>query len=260
MWVEGAWSRHCTVGKLVANCCRAFSTVKRGIIDSSSNRRKAAEPAFGDSGLLDSPAHGLVSQITQNSSYPQDRELRKEVGAFTRDAVTGLPCPSLVANTQWHPSLLARIKILLARVEKNFGLKTIDNIGHKLSKKKALPNVPLASVADLADSDAPALRVDTVHKAKEESLDAVLDMTLKERAQALLEGVETEVGRIGYAAATRARDLLWVAVPHNSLKEPPLLTKGLKEVEIMAVPVILAPKVKVITHLISLTNATTTGL
>jgi superfamily I DNA/RNA helicase len=211
--------------------------------------------------LLDSPPHGLVSQITQHSSDPQDRELRKELWAFTRDARSGLPSSSLVADTQWHPLLLARIKLLLARVETNFGLKMTDNIGRKLSKK-ALPNVPLASVEDLADSDAAALRVDTVHKAKGESLDAVLYVTLKEHAQALLDGVETEVGRIGYVAATRARDLLWVAVPHNSLKElrPALLARGLKEVSVAAAPVILAPEAKASTHLMSPMNAITAGL
>jgi superfamily I DNA/RNA helicase len=122
-------------------------------------------------------------------------------------------------------------------LEANFGLKTTNNIGRKLAKT-ALPNVPLASVEDLADNGATRLRVDTVHKAKGESLDAVLYMTLKEHAQALLAGVDTEIGRIGYVAATRARDLLWVAVPQNSLKElrPALLAKGLKEVGIAAVP------------------------
>lgn len=202
--------------------------------------------------LLDSPPHGLVSQITQHSSVQQDRELRKEVWAFTRDAIGGLPSASLVADSQWHPLLVARIKVLLARLETNFGLKSADNIGHKLSKR-ALPNLPLASVEDLADNDAMALRVDTVHKAKGESLDAVLYMTLKEHAHALLEGVDTEVGRIGYVAATRARDLLWVAVPHNSLKElrPALLARGLKEVGIAAAPVTPAPEAKVSTHLIS---------
>jgi ATP-dependent exoDNAse (exonuclease V) beta subunit len=54
----------------------------------------------------------------------------------------------------------------------------------------------------------------------------------KEHAQALLGGVATEFGRIGYVAATRARDLLWVAVPHNFFKElrPQFLAKGFKEV------------------------------
>jgi hypothetical protein len=64
------------------------------------------------------------------------------------------------------------------------------------------------------------------------SLDAVLYVTNKEHALALLDGVSTEVGRIGYVAATRARDLLWVAVPHSALKElrPMLLARGFKEV------------------------------
>lgn len=141
---------------------------------------------------------------------------------------------------------MARIKLLLVRIEAKFGLKPADNIGRKLAKT-ALPNVPLASVENLADSDATALRIDTVHKVKGESLDAVLYVTLKDHAQALLDGVETELGRIGYVAATRARDLLWVAVPHNSLKElrPALVARGLKEVSIAAAPVILASKVKV---------------
>jgi superfamily I DNA/RNA helicase len=195
---------------------------------------------------------GLVEKI---------RLLIEQTPRATRDAVSGLPSSSLVADSHWHPLLLTRIKVLLAQVETKFHLKSTDNIGRKLSKR-ALPNVPLASVEDLADTDATALRVDTVHKAKGESLDAVLYMTLKEHALALLEGIETEVGRIGYVAATRARDLLWVAVPNSSLKElrPALLARGLKEVGIAAVPVILGPEVKVSTRSVSLMNATTTGL
>ncbi|WP_434653865.1 UvrD-helicase domain-containing protein [Chromobacterium violaceum] len=181
--------------------------------------------------LLDNAPLGLASQITQPSSNPVDRELRKAIWAFTRDAVTGLPSSELVADGQWHPLLLARVKVLLANLEAKFGLKQTDNIGRKLSKR-ALPNTPLASAEDLADGEATPLRIDTVHKAKGESLDAVLYMTTKEHVQALLGGITTEVGRIGYVAVTRARDLLWVAVPHNALNElrPKLLASGLKEV------------------------------
>jgi len=195
--------------------------------------------------LLNSPPDGLVSKITQHSSCPQDRNLRKEIWAFTRDAVSGLPPSSLIADTQWHPVLLTRIKVLLARLETNFGLKAVDNIGRKLSKR-ALLSVPLASTEDFADNEAGTLRIDTVHKAKGESLDAVLYITLKEHAQALLDGVDTEVGRIGYVAATRARDLLWVAVPHNSLKElrPAFLARGLEEVSISAAPMLLTAVAK----------------
>lgn len=181
--------------------------------------------------LLDDAPHGLVSQITQPSSDPVYRELRKAIWAFTRDAGTGLPSSALVADTQWHSLLLERIKVLLLTLDTRFGLKQTDNVGRRLSKK-ALPNVPLASTEDMADSDVTALRIDTVHKAKGESLDSVLYMTTKEHAQALLGGVATEVGRIGYVAATRARDLLWVAVPHSALNElrPTLLARGFKEV------------------------------
>lgn len=71
-----------------------------------------------------------------------------------------------------------------------------------------------------------------MHKAKGESLDSVLYIATKEHAQALLDGVATEVGRIGYVAATRARDLLWIAVPQGALKDlrPTLLARGFKEV------------------------------
>lgn len=181
--------------------------------------------------LVDNAPPGLASQIMHPSSNQADRELRKAIWAFTRDSATGLPSSSLVADSQWHSQLLSRIKALLVNLETKFSLKQVANLGNKLAKK-ALPNVPLSSAEDLADSYATALRVDTVHKAKGESLDAVLYMATKEHALALLAGVSTEVGRIGYVAATRARDLLWVAVPHNSLKDlrPQFLARGFKEV------------------------------
>jgi superfamily I DNA/RNA helicase len=187
--------------------------------------------------LLDNASPGVVSQIMQPSSNPADRELRKAIWAFTRDSATGLPSSSLVADSQWHSQLLLHIKTLLVHLEKKFGLKQVANLGSKLSKK-ALPGVPLASAKDLADCDATTLRIDTVHKAKGESLDAVLYVATKEHAQALLGGVSTEVGRIGYVAATRARDLLWVAVPHNSLEDlrAHFLVRGFKEVGTAGMP------------------------
>lgn len=181
--------------------------------------------------LLDKPTPGLVSQITQPARYPQALALRREIWAFTRDAAGGLPSASLVADTEWHPLLVDRVKILLEKLQTHFNLKPADNIGRKLAKK-GIPNVALSSAKDLAEADTALLRVDTVHQAKGESLDAVLYMTLKEHAVELLGGVTTEVGRIGYVAATRARDLLWVAVPANALKElrPILQVKGFQEI------------------------------
>src|SRR5690606_17245032 len=148
-----------------------------------------------------------------------------------RNSNTGLPSTSLQANTEWHPLLLTRVKALLATLEKDHGLKPVDNIGMRLAKTK-LPNAPLAAAEDLAASSAARIRVDTVHQAKGESLDAVLYMATKEHITAMLDGVASEVGRIGYVAVTRARDLLWLGVPANSLSElrPKLVASGFQEI------------------------------
>lgn len=192
--------------------------------------------AIGVTALLDKPPHGLVSYVTQPGTppekFPKARSLRRELWAFTRDPKAGLPSATLIADSQWHPQFVVNIKILLKKLQTEFGLTPAENIGLKL-KKTGLPNTTLLGVKDLADDDEAApLRVDTVHQAKGESLDAVLYITLKDHAEQLIAGVDTEVGRIGYVASTRARDLLWVAVPNNALKElrPLFEAKGFKEV------------------------------
>lgn len=190
--------------------------------------------ATGITALLEKPPHGLVSYITQPggepAKFPSARALRRTIWAFARDPVAGLPSASLTADTQWHSQLVVNIKSLLKKLQTEFALTPAANIGLKL-KKTDLPNAALLSAKDLAYDDAASMRVDTVHQAKGESLDAVLYMTLKDHAEELLAGVGTEVGRIGYVASTRARDLLWVAVPNNALKElrPLFEAKGFQE-------------------------------
>lgn len=182
-------------------------------------------------GLLADPPQGLVARLTQPARYPDDRSLRRLIWTFTRNADSGLPDSTLTADSQWHPLLLERVRALLAVIERAHGLTGAGNLGHKLAKR-GLPNVPLTTVADLAtNDDPPRIRVDTVHQAKGESLDAVLYLANKEHASALLAGVDTEVGRIGYVAVTRARNLLWLGIPANMLEElrPALLARGLQE-------------------------------
>jgi hypothetical protein len=122
------------------------------------------------------------------------------------------------------------MKALLAVLHLKFSLVSAKNLGNKLAKR-GLPNTPLVVPRDLAIAHGLGIRVDTVHQVKGESLDAVLYLATKEHAAALLEGVETEVGRIGYVAVTRARNLLWLAVPVNALAalRPTLLARGFLE-------------------------------
>lgn len=187
--------------------------------------------ASGIVGLLANPPQGLVAKITQPGRYPDDRMLRRLVWAFTRNPDSGLPAATLTGDTQWHPLLLERTKTLLAQIAQDHGLTSTNNLGNKLARR-GLPNAPLITDADLAaNDDAPRIRVDTVHQAKGESLDAVLYLANREHANALLAGVDTEVGRIGYVAVTRARNLLWLGVPANALEElrPVLLERGFQE-------------------------------
>lgn len=187
--------------------------------------------AAGIVGLLADPPQGLIARITQPARYPEMKPLRRLIWRFTRNPDTGLPAGGLTADTQWHPLLLLRTKALLAILDQDFGLKVADNLGNKLAKK-ALPSAPLVTGGDLAAEKEARIRVDTVHQAKGESLDAVLYLATKEHVSALLAGVDSELGRIGYVAATRARNLLWVGVPANALAElrPRLLARGFQEV------------------------------
>lgn len=132
---------------------------------------------------------------------------------------------------QWQSLLLERVTTLLAQINQDCGLTSVDKLGRKLSTRD-LPDRPLLSVADLnGNNDRPRIRVDTVHQAKGESLDAVLYLTNKEHAEGLINGVDTEIGRIGYVAVTRARNLFWLGVPSSALDDlrPRLLNLGFQE-------------------------------
>lgn len=181
-------------------------------------------------GLLQKPDVGWLASLIQPARHPEMKPIRREIWTFTRNPDQGLPPSSLVADTQWHPQLVPRVKALLDRLQNQFGLLPGDNVGNKL-KKTALLNRPLQQAADLATEPQSILRVDTVHKVKGESLDALLYLAEKDHVEALLRGVDTELGRIGYVAATRARNLLWLAIPSAALPalRPLLIAKGFVE-------------------------------
>lgn len=181
--------------------------------------------------LLVDPPPRLVEMITQPARYPEVRLLRREIWSFTRNPDTGLPAATLQADAQWHQLLCERVKTLLQRLCDGYGLTPTTTLGNKLAKKN-LPSTPLIPAADLAATQDLPVRIDTVHQVKGESLDAVLYLAAKDHVEALLAGVDTEVGRIGYVAVTRARSLFWLGVPHNALQalRPTLLSRGFQEV------------------------------
>lgn len=181
--------------------------------------------------LLDDPAENLLAALLSPARYPEMRPLRRRLWEFVRDPDNGLPPSTLLADTEWLPLLLDRVRQLLAAVQGEFGLTPVNGLGTKLTRRD-LPHASLVAADDLGTQRSTRIRVDTVHKAKGESLDAVLYMATREHIEAMLDGVATEVGRIGYVAVTRARNLLWLGVPAAALPgiRHRLLDAGFREV------------------------------
>jgi superfamily I DNA/RNA helicase len=188
------------------------------------------EVARGVVGLLADPPQGLLAKLCHTAHDPSLRDLRRKLWKFARDADTGLPSSHLPAATDWHPVLVERVRALLTDIERNFGLVLADNLGRKLARTGLLAT-PLNDGVDLAAIKAPRIRVKTVHQVKGESIDAVLYVATRAHIQAMLDGVDTEVGRIGYVAVTRARNILWLGVPMNALKDlrPALVAAGYQD-------------------------------
>jgi hypothetical protein len=169
-------------------------------------------------GLIDDAPEGLANRVIL-ATEPEERAIRRLVWAFIREPDTGLPQSSCPASTQWHPLLIARIKVLLTELATNHGLHPVANLGLKLAKRE-LTVAPILVAADLTHAEnSTRIRVDTVHQAKGESLDAVLYVAARDHVDALLAGVNTELGRIGYVAATRARNLFWLGVPATGVSD-----------------------------------------
>jgi len=196
--------------------------------DKLNNMQKAYEnTCSGIIGLL-ANGHGDLAARLARANPPADLiKLRRAIWTFARDSAEGLPAGTLLADTEWHPLMSARVKAFVGKIAADFGLTAGDNLGQKLAKK-ALENKPLIQLPDLAQVDVPVFKVSTVHKVKGESLEAVMYVANKEQVRQLLDGTGTEVGRIGYVAVTRARNLFVLAVPENCIAEleAALIEKG----------------------------------
>lgn len=182
--------------------------------------------------LLKEPRKDLLSQIVQVGRFPEVRDLRQIIWKFTRNADHGLPASNLVGDTEWHILLRERVSVLLKTLENALGLEGIGNLGQILSKRD-LPNCALLPPASLPISEARPIRIETVHQVKGESLDAVLYVAEKKHLELLLSGVGHEIGRIGYVAVTRARDLFWLGIPSSCAEEfrHQLIAAGFQEIE-----------------------------
>lgn len=183
-------------------------------------------------GLLNDAPDNLATMLLNPCKYPEIRGMCQDVWLFLRSMDDGLPSAFLNGSTTWHPLVKERLIRLLDTIKEKYGYSKVSNIGNKLSKK-GLTEKPLMLDPELDLGEKLAIRLDTVHQAKGESLDAVLYVASKSHIDELLNGVGTEVGRIGYVAVTRAKKLFVLAVPKSAAKElaPKLQGIGLKELK-----------------------------
>ena len=100
---------------------------------------------------------------------------------------------------------------LLKTIEDTCGLKRLGSWKNNLTIKQ-LGEGPLAQ-CDLTGKGTYGIRIGTVHQAKGEGIHAVMYVAKKSDITSLLKGPNSEDGRIGYVAVTRARDFLLLAVP-----------------------------------------------
>lgn len=189
--------------------CLTAATIAR---DSACDYQEAfRKTVYAVVSLLKSPPKQLCAGILDTSRFPECSEVRKLLWEFTRFAETGLPSGHLHAQSEWHPKLVLRMKHLVVRLKEKYGFEPHENPGLRL-KKTGLPTRPLIDPKAEKSSVSPALRVETIHGVKGESLDAVLYLADREHVKAMVGGTRAELGRIGYVALTRARDLFWIGM------------------------------------------------
>lgn len=170
-------------------------------------------------GLLDEGHGALLTELIRRGGGERSAQaLRRLLWTFAKDPASGLPSASLVADTAWQPALLTRAEALLATLSAKHGLQASATWKAKLAKRSIL-NQPPMRPAGLGIEDVPRFRVSTVHKVKGESIRGVLYICNRSHLDELLGGTGTEVGKIGYVALTRARDLFVLGVHVTNLSE-----------------------------------------
>lgn len=193
----------------------ALATIKR---DKNKNYKEAFDIVVSClSGLLTSLPINFVQLINTDLKF---KLLKKMIWTFVRNPLTGLPSGSLLAKKQWHPALKSNITNLLSEIEKNYGYETDGMIGHIISSKKLSEEALIADSDLLKDDSKKNIRIDTVHQVKGKSLDAVLYIpTEKKHLVKMINGTDTELGRIGYVALTRAKNFFVIGIPNKWHKE-----------------------------------------
>lgn len=173
--------------------------------------------------ILNNPAQTLKRDILSGASDVVPKTIRRLLWKFLKNPETGLPHARLKAKSAWLPDLKIRLPSLLTDIEEQCGLSQLSTWKHNVTAAR-LNDTPLWQ-NELIPQDVAGITIKTVHRAKGESIGAVLYIANPKDISNLITGPVSEEGRIGYVAVTRARDLLILAVPETSYKSKNKLLK-----------------------------------
>lgn len=163
------------------------------------------------SGLPDS----FVTDLTGMRGGAHMKTLRRLIWPLIRTPATGIPLATLSASTGWLKQLKENLNAWLTLVEEKTPFRREPTWTNRVTTTELPKTGPLIAV-DIGQNDWSGLRCGTVHSAKGEGIPAVMYLTDKDDLRALVGGTGSEEGRIGFVAATRARDLLVVAIPKGT--------------------------------------------
>ncbi|MBT7065145.1 MAG: ATP-dependent helicase [Verrucomicrobia bacterium] len=160
--------------------------------------------------LCDAPEVWDVLDELPDSTQAQ--AIKLQLWRFIRSE-HGLPSIDLSA-TDWLTCVRERLAALLSSV----GVKSPVKLGHTI-KKTGMDTKQMTLPLFEQQAADPAMRHETIHQVKGESIDAIMLIGSKpfydKVVKAALSNSESEERRLAYVAMTRARHLVVVAVPQN---------------------------------------------
>ena len=158
----------------------------------------------------------LWERIDAEPSSPERMALALAIWKFAKGSDRLLPVSEL--GDTWISSMRTHLAALIEEI----GLRRIVNLGQQIratgldTAQRALP------LLELVDG-LPAVRQDTIHQVKGESIDAVLVIGSTRFWNSVIAAVQrgknTEDRRLAYVAMTRARHLLVVGLPKGHFGE-----------------------------------------
>lgn len=170
------------------------------------------------------PETGRSGRAQARGEFRYIAGLRRLVWRLIRDPAAGIPLSELPAKSEWLPALKKNLAAWLDLVEAQTSFRRVESWPHRVKSNK-LPDGPLVA-ADFGQNEWAGLRFGTVHSVKGEGIPAVMYLAVKANLDALVAGTKEEDGRIGFVAATRARDLLVVAIPKKTSDDVIKALKG----------------------------------